>query len=105
MSSFPMRFRMQANSALSLADLGVKQEDDLVGNEYSTIDPPLFHLSPQATNQINSRAIYKKESYQIQGNKITNDPSKMRPGTKTKLDQRKPNIQPTQSNFDLESDM
>lgn len=91
MSSFPMRFRMQANSALSLADLGLKQEDDFVGNEYSTIDPPLF-LSPQATNQINNRAIYKKENYQILGNKITSDLSQMRPGTKTKLHQRNSNI-------------
>lgn len=42
---------MQANSAMSLVELGIKQEEEelTVGNEYSTIEKPFF-LSPHATN-------------------------------------------------------
>jgi len=37
------------------------EEDLIVGNEYNTIEPPCF-LSPQASNAINSRALYRKDS-------------------------------------------
>ena len=101
---------------MRIADLQDRLNDDelVVGNEYSTIDPPLF-LSPQASNAINSRAIYRKDSLRMQSNlqayernlataRLAKDEGHVRPETKTQLEQRNPTFQPTQSNFDIDSE-
>jgi hypothetical protein len=53
-------------SAMRIIDIQdrLDEEELIVGNEYSTIEPPLF-LSPQASNAINSRALYRKDNLRL----------------------------------------
>ena len=87
---------------MRIADLQDRLEDEelIVGNEYSTIEPPLF-LSPQASNTINSRALYRKDTLRQQSKlqayerniltaRLNKEELNVRPGTKTKLEQRNP---------------
>jgi len=53
-------------SSMRIIDIQDRLDDEelIVGNEYSTIEPPLF-LSPQASNAINSRALYRKDNLRL----------------------------------------
>lgn len=61
-NSYPLVLKLQQTSSGWMhIDRPFEAEELMDGNEYSTIDPPLF-LSPHASNQINSRAIYRKDN-------------------------------------------
>jgi len=87
--------RMQQSSAMRVhRDHHFEEEELVVGNEYNTIDPPLF-LSPHASSQMNSRALYVRDTQRhnintnvmLSARHIKGEPQ-VRPGTKTKLEQK-----------------